>query len=295
MLRSLFLVLLLVNGLLFAAYKGLFDTGSDREREPERLQRQHQPALVQVLNPRAVEAAMAAASAARAASAALAAPSCVETGALSAAEAAAADRSLRELGLAPNAWQALRHETGGAWMVYMGRYPDRELLQRKLAELRRRKVDGKEVADNPELQPGINLGRFDDVQAARAALAQMAQQGVRTARVVTLREAQTVTVLRLPAADGALRTRLAALPLPGGRGFVACKAHGGAPAASAPGLAAAPAASTAASSPAAPASQARIASADTRAALERAAAAEAAEAASAKANAALPMRAAASR
>jgi hypothetical protein len=302
MLRSLFLVLLLVNGVLFAAYKGLFNTGSDREREPERLQRQHQPALVQVLNPRAVEAAMAAASAARAASAAQAAPSCVETGPLPPAEATTAERALRDLGLAPAAWQALRHESGGTWMVYMGRYADREVLQRKLAELRRRKVDGKEVADNPALQPGINLGRFDDVQAARAALAHMAQQGVRTARVITLREPQTVTVLRLPAADGALRTRLAALPLPAGRGFVACKVQGAAAAASASGpapvaAAGASAASAAApaSAPAAPASQSRIASADTRAALERAAAAEAAEAASAKVKAALPIRPAASR
>jgi hypothetical protein len=258
MLRTLLLVLLLVNGLLLAAYSGLFEAGSDGEREPERLQRQHQPALVKVLDPQAASAARAAASTALAASAAQAAAACVEAGPFPPAEAAAAERGLRDLGLAPGSWQALRHEEGGAWLVYMGRYADREVLQRKLSELRRLKLDGEEVQNAPELQPGISLGRFEDVDSARAALAQLARRGVRTARVIVLRAPQAMTVLRLPAADGALRSRLATLQLPAGAGFVACaatsaagpaSAASGTPAASAP--AAAPASAPAASAPAA--------------------------------------------
>lgn len=316
MLRTLFLVLLLANALLLAAASGLLDTGGDSEREPERLQRQHQPGLVKLLDPQAASAALAAASAARAASAALAAAICTETGPLGTADAAVAERQLRELGLPPGTWQALRHDEGGAWLIYMGRYADRETLQRKLSELRRLKVDGEEVANAPELQPGISLGRFDDADGARAALAQLARHGVRTARVIALQAPQTLTVLRLPAADGALRARLATLQLPGVPGFVPCTAASAsasgpaavaaasaaapaaratasgpeaAPAASTPKTAPAPAArasapvakapAVAASAPATvPASQARIAGADTRAALQRAASAAAAEA-----------------
>jgi len=62
MLRSLALLLLLANALLLAALAGLFDgVGGTRDREPERLQRQHQPGLVRVLDPQAASAALVAA------------------------------------------------------------------------------------------------------------------------------------------------------------------------------------------------------------------------------------------
>ncbi|MDH4389891.1 MAG: hypothetical protein QE285_00540, partial [Aquabacterium sp.] len=65
MLKSLALVLLLANALLLAALAGLFDgLGGTPQREPERLQRQHQPGLVRILDPQAASAALAAASAA---------------------------------------------------------------------------------------------------------------------------------------------------------------------------------------------------------------------------------------
>lgn len=248
MLRTLFLVLLLANALLLAATSGLLDTGGDSEREPERLQRQHQPGLVKLLDPQAASAALAAASAARAASAALAAAICTETGPLGTADAAVAERQLRELDLPPGTWQALRRDEGGAWLIYMGRFADRGAMQRKLAELARLKVDGEEVLNAPDLQPGISLGRFEDAEGARAALAQLGRHGVRTARVIALQAPQTLTVLRLPAADGALRARLAALPWPAGLAFAACAANSPAAPASA---AAAPAASSATAAPAA--------------------------------------------
>ena len=66
MLRTLALVLLLANALLAAALSGLFDSGHG-EREPGRLQRQHQPGLVRVLGPQAASAALEAAQQAAAA------------------------------------------------------------------------------------------------------------------------------------------------------------------------------------------------------------------------------------
>ena len=259
MLRSLALVLLLANALLLAALSGVLDTGVDSEREPERLQRQQQTDLVRILSPQAASAALEAASAASAASsqaAAAAASSamatvCLEAGPFSAADAAAAERSLHEAGLAPGSWQVQRQDDGGAFMIYMGRYADRETLLRKLAELKRMKLNAEDLHSAPALQPGINLGHFDNLAAANAAMAQMAQRGVRTARVITLRQAQSQTVLRVPAADASQRARLAGLQLPSGPGFLPCAA-GAAGVVVATGSAA-PASAAAAASAAAPA------------------------------------------
>ena len=126
-------------------------------------------------------------------------------------------------------------------MVNMGRYADRETLQRKLDEVKRMKLDAEELRGKPELQPGLNLGRFDQRAEADAALAKVVQRGARSARVVTLRAAQSQILLRLPAADAATRARLAGLTLPSGPGFVAC-ADGPAQAASQPGAGASTAA-----------------------------------------------------
>ncbi len=246
MLRTLALVLLLANALLLAALSGAFDSGGDSTREPERLQRQHQPGLVRILGPQAASAALDAASQAAAAASNALATSCLEAGPFSAADAGTAERSLREAGLPADGWQVRRQDDAGAFMVYMGRYADRETLQRKLAEVRRLKLEPEDLRDAPELQPGISLGRFDSQDSANAAMAQMAQRGLRTARVITLRQAQSQTVLRVPAADAALRARLAGLQLPSGPGFLPCVAGEAAasPAAGAASAAAPPAAAS---------------------------------------------------
>ena len=236
MLRILVIVLLVGNALLLAAQFGLFDrlTGADSarppQREPARLQRQVDPQSVRVLAPQAASAALAAAAASAAQTAALAgsaasiarAQACLEAGPFNASEAEVAQRSLRDVGLAPGSWQVLSTEDSGAFMVYMGRYADRETLQRKLDEIKRMKLDAEELRGKPELQPGLNLGRFDQRADADAALATMVQRGVRSARVVTLRPAQRQTLLRLPAADAATQARLAGLAMPSGPGFLAC-------------------------------------------------------------------------
>jgi len=266
MLRTLALMLLLGNALLLAALTGLFDgAGALGEREPARLQSQQQPALVRILGPQAASAALAAASAQAAAASSAQALACLEAGPFSAADAAAAERTLSEAGLAPGAWQAQRQDDSGAFMVYMGRYADRETLQRKLGELKRLKLDGEDLRGVPELQPGIGLGRFDSQASADTALAQLAQRGLRSARVITLRQAQSQTVLRVPAADAPTRARLAGLQMPSGPGFVPCAAGAAAPAASAAPQPAA-AASAAASASALPAVAPAVTKPDTAAA-----------------------------
>ena len=268
MLRLLALVLLLVNGLLLAAQFGVFGPpgGPAAQREPERLQRQVRPDAVQILSAQSASAALAAAAvsaagaasapgaasaaiatsnttpvaaAAPAASAASTAPlaantaalACLQAGPFAGADAEAAQRALQAANLPAGSWQALTSNGGGAYMVYMGRYTDPDLLQRKRNELARRKVAADDLTDTPALQPGLNLGRFETREDADAALARFAKRGVRTARVLTLQQSQAQTVLRLPAADAALRARVAGLRLPNGQngpGFVACTAAGAA-------------------------------------------------------------------
>ncbi len=237
MLRMVALVLLLANALLLAGQWALFDRlgadggrpGGARQREPERLGRQVDPQAVTILSPQAASAADAAASVAKTAQAA--AGACLEAGPFSAAEADAAERTLREAGLAEGSWLSIQAEDRGAYLVYIGRFADRDALQAKREQLNRIKVDAEELRSSPNLQPGLSLGRFDDKPAADAALALLQQRGVRTARVVALRPAQGLTVLRLPAADPSVRARLAGLRLPSGPGFVACVAQAAASAA----------------------------------------------------------------
>lgn len=232
MLRLLALLLLVGNALLLAAQFGLFDrltgAGSTQppQREPERLQRQVNPEVVHILSPQAASAALGAAAASAAQSTAAAsraaALSCLEAGPFGGADADTAERTLREAGLAPGSWLALKTEQPGAFMVYMGRYGDHDALQRKLDEIKRMKLAVEELRNAPPLQPGLSLGRFDQKADADAALARMVQRGVRTARVITLRQPQSQTLLRVPAADAAARARLAGLRLPSGPGFVEC-------------------------------------------------------------------------
>ncbi len=228
MLRLAVVVLLIANAAMLAFNLGLLDRlGSDRdaEAEPQRLARQVDPDRVQVLTPQAASAAIAAAAAAAAASAAAAAaPACMQAGPFAGADAAPAEKLLADLGLPASSWQAERSDRGGIYLVYMGRYADPEAVQRKLKELERIQVSAEPLRDAPEFQPGVSLGRFESQAPAAAELARLVQRGVRTARVVTLRAATPTLMLRVPAADAALRQRLATLALPGGLGFVRCEA-----------------------------------------------------------------------
>lgn len=93
-------------------------------------------------------------------------------------------------------------------MVYMGRYPDAQTLEKKRAELRARQVDFAQPGD-AALQPGLSLGVFSSEQAAETALANLGKaHGIRTARVVQLRGPQSAVSLRLPAVGAALKPAL---------------------------------------------------------------------------------------
>lgn len=110
----------------------------------------------------------------------------------------------------------------GRWMVYLGRFPQEDLLDKKKAELRELGI----AFDRPGAawEPGLSLGRYSSEDAAQRALTELRAKGVRTARVVPERPAGTAYVLRLPAVTEALRPQADALrPQLGGRAWRSCE------------------------------------------------------------------------
>lgn len=238
MLRLLLVLLLLVNLGLAAWNLGWLGTPAAADREPQRLAQQVNPQAVTLLAPQAASQALAQAAAAQRAATAAAgpasgpgatatapdAPVCYEAGPLAVTEVAAAEKALREVTPPLPRWSTVRHESGGSYLVYMGRYADAAALAKKREELKRLNVDAEEVTGPPQWQPGLSLGRFDDRAAADAALTRTAQRGVKTARVLVLAPPVVVTQLRFEAVtDEALRQRLLQVQLPpGGLGFKPC-------------------------------------------------------------------------
>lgn len=233
--RGLLIALVVANLLVLAwSFDVLPGASRHREREPERLQQQVRPEAVQLITPTAASAALQAAAAQRVGPGA-ATPSaplgasdpsatvCLEAGPFAAGEVAAAERGLRELKWPSLEWTPQRSERGGSYIVYQGKYSDETAMARRRDEYRRQQIAAEEVRNSPDLQPGLQFGRYDNRAAADAAAAQLVQQGVKGARVVPINMPVVVTLLRVERADGALAARLAQLNLPpAGSGFRPC-------------------------------------------------------------------------
>jgi len=234
MLRLAVILLLLANAGYYAWSAGLLQgwgLGPVSDAEPQRLEQQVEPQKLRLLTPQTGAPAAAPASAAPARPASMASsaastpgapasgastaaaaatsqpPICLQAGTFDARQADALRASLAAW--APGSWHLEETTVAGRWMVYMGRFPDEEIVARKRGELRALKIDYDRPG--PALEPGLSLGRFSSEEAAQRGLAQLASQGVRTARVVQERPDATAYTLRLPAVDDALRPRLEAL------------------------------------------------------------------------------------
>ena len=216
MLRAAVLALLLANVAFFAWTQGWLDTvvgiRSIGDREPERLLRQVRPELIRILPPVAVAAAKARA--------------CLEAGPFSAAEHASAEAALRAAwpSAPAGAWASVKTELPGAWIVYMGPYPNPDAMNRKREELERRNVPFEAVNSPAALEPGLSLGRFEDRANAGRALEQFVQQGIRTARVIEITAPTSSYRLRADAVDAAQAAQLVDLKADalGGKAFNAC-------------------------------------------------------------------------
>lgn len=220
MLRLLVAALLVANLVFYAWAQGWLDevvgVRAAGDREPERMARQVKPELIRVLPPQST--------ASTSASAKL---QCLEAGPFAADEIGGADAALpAEL---RSSVATVKLDKPGQWIVYMGKYPNRDALLKKVEELKRRNVRFDEVRSPPSLDGGLSLGRYDDRASAERALAQFGQQGIQTARVVEVTPAGATFVLRAASADGALAARLSGLKAEAlGKGFAECARGAGA-------------------------------------------------------------------
>ncbi|MDO5087004.1 MAG: hypothetical protein Q4D74_05255, partial [Comamonadaceae bacterium] len=128
---------------------------------------------------------------------------CLQAGVLDERQAQAVRRAAAAL--PANAWRLDSVQLPGRWMVYV-KLPSAEAAAARRAELRAQGVD----TDRPgaALEPGLSLGRFSSEEAAERALSDLGRKGVRGARVVRERRDTPAYMLRVPAADDALRAQL---------------------------------------------------------------------------------------
>jgi len=249
MLRGLVILLLLANAGLWAWRHGTFGnvpggSEADAGREPQRLAQQVEPERLRLLNPPGSAPANLAAEPDRTppdATASTATPADAPTAAPApeTPAVAAEPRACWQLAaLTPAQAESLRRTADGEsglrgrstdvaatlperWIVYLGKFPSAEALQRRRAELRQAGIDQREV-NAPALSPGLALGTYSTEDAARKALQDTQRQGVRDARVVQERPETRVITLRWPDLTEAERDRLQSALGTAGRGLAAC-------------------------------------------------------------------------
>lgn len=233
MLRLLVLVLLLAN-LLTGAYalgwlQGL-GLSVPNQHEPERLTQQLTPERLRLLNGPVVPAAPAAA-AAPAAEPTEASPeavppvlaaappeppkplptACWQVSGYNPAQAIVLNAALQDMAALSKRWTLSDNVVPARWIVYLGKFPGADVVQKRKVELREAKIDYRDVK-TAALAPGLALGTYSTEDAAQTALRDVKRAGVRDARVVQERpESRTVT-LRLPAITEPEREQVQALP-----------------------------------------------------------------------------------
>ncbi len=147
---------------------------------------------------------------------------CVEAGPFQLAEFNAAEAQVKKA-LPSGGWQVQSVSVPGLWLVYMGPYGDPDMLEKKQAELRRiRGLSFEEVRTPASLAQGLSLGRYNQLAEADNALNQLRNRGIRTARVVNVRQPMQVQLLRVPQADDNAVKLLNSIKLPQDKGFIAC-------------------------------------------------------------------------
>lgn len=180
--------------------------GPEPGREPERLQQQIHPEKVRILTTSearsmgiiARQRNSPRAEARRASGAATDALLCLESATLSDEEFGQLTQELQKNGFTRTDWEDRRREYPGRWEVVLGPLSDQELPQR-IAALRKLKIDAEEIKSQPDVSPGLMLGRYKDPSDAEKRLNEVAKQGVRNARVVEIKPQRVEHRLRIDA------------------------------------------------------------------------------------------------
>jgi hypothetical protein len=200
MLRLIVLVLLLANAAYFAWSQSLlaaWGLAPAQQSEPHRLEQQIKPQAIRILSSeeaRRIEV-----------SAAPRPPECLQAGPIDDSQSVGLRVALESW--PSGSWTLEPAVEPARWIVYMGKYLAAENVVRKKAELRQMGVSF-EALSNPSLEPGLSLGGFATEAEAARQLEVLSQRGVRTAKVVLERPETRGQLLKLPAVDDTLRSRL---------------------------------------------------------------------------------------
>jgi len=221
MLRLLVLALLLANAGYFAWTHGLladYGLAPATQAEPQRMAQQIRPEAMKLLT---VTEARQLENEPASIPTPPPAPECLQAGLFN-PEQSAALRAGLESSLPIGSWTLESSVEPARWIVYMGKYNSEDALAKKRTELRGLGVPF-EALVNPALAPGLSLGHYGSQAEAERELAKVATRGVRTAKVVQERPEARGQLLKLPAADAALKAKLDALkPQLAGKTLQAC-------------------------------------------------------------------------
>lgn len=217
MLKTLFWLLLIVNGGLFALHQGYLGSLIADGHEPQRITNQLHPDKVHILSASAASALTApaptpvpepAAAPAPLAAARPALIACTEIGNFEPAEAKRFEQQLAVLALGD---RQSRHNVKevASHMVYIPPQADKEAADNKAGELNRMGVTNYFIIqDNSSLRWGISLGVFKTEEAAKNQLANLSRQGVRSARIGARSITSSKMAFQLHDLDAASKTRL---------------------------------------------------------------------------------------
>jgi len=122
-------------------------------------------------------------------------------------------------------WQLVTREKPGNWMVYVGPYKSRVIMDKRAEQLRKMEIAFEEARDLPdEYLPGFIFGRHGVEADARALQTRLTAQKVKYVRVVPLVKPTTLHTVRIQKADTDIQERVAALkPRLSGHLFETCK------------------------------------------------------------------------
>jgi hypothetical protein len=206
-----FLLLVLVNVMLFAWQHGVFGHYGDGGREPERVARQVEPERIRVLTEKDVQALR---ERARQSSGVVdlgLAQACLEFGDFSAAEAARAEKALAALSATIKVNAGLV-EAPGWYMVYLPPFKTLGDAERRAEELRKLGIKDMQVMnENSAMRFAISLGSFRDPNAAKAHLAALEKTGIKGVRIADRPSTVTLTRFQLRDVDAAAAQQLVAL------------------------------------------------------------------------------------
>ena len=217
MLRFIVLALLLINGLYFAWSQGLLQglgLAPAQQTEPLRLAQQIKPDTLRLLKPQELQQPEAPQNTVTEG------PECLQAGLFDEAQSAALRNALASA-LPTGTWQLENARVPPRWIIFMGPYTTEDLA-RKRAQLAYLNLTFDPLT-NPALGLGLSLGGFETQAQAIAAREALGKRGVRTSRVVLERAEVRGLLLRLPAVDAALKTRLEVLqPVLAGNSLGSC-------------------------------------------------------------------------